>query len=396
MSKLFESARIKTMYLKNRIVKSALFESMATLDGLPTDKTLHFYERLARGGTGLIITGYAYVNKDGRSYPLQNGAHSDAIIERWRRVTEKVHEHGSRIALQIVHGGRQTKPVASDNRRRLAPSAIPNLVYFTWPKSMSEEEIWQTITDFADAAERAVKAGFDAIQIHAAHGYLISSFLSPVTNRRTDRWGGSIRGRFRFLEEVYKAVRLRVGNDFPVLAKLNIIDFVPLGLSPNNSFPAAMLLAELGLDALEISGGIAETSLGMSRGDSPAKVITRNRSPLLRLYFTLSLAGMKAVLPFRENYFLDYARRLKPALTIPLILVGGIRNPLAAEQILQAGHADFISMARPLVREPSLPNKWLKGSTRPATCTSCNRCLGEVEQGNILKCYLLKKTADPA
>ncbi len=393
MPELFEPTIINGMELKNRIVKSATLENMATLGGLPTESTLKFYRRLAKGGTGLIIAGYAYVNKDGRSYPLQNGAHTDAIIERWRPVTETVHEHGSKIAMQIVHGGRQTKPLPLEKHLQLAPSAVPNMVYFTRPKRMSEEQIWQTISDFADAAGRAVKAGFDAVQIHAAHGYLISSFLSPVTNRRKDAWGGSIKGRFRFLEEVYKAVRSRVGEDFPVLAKLNIIDFVPFGLTPGNSFPVAQFLAELGLDALEISGGIAETALGMCRGDSPAKVITRNKSLPGRLYFTLSLAGMKAMLPFRENYYLDYAKRLKPTLNIPLILVGGIRNPMAARDILRSGHADFISLARPLVREPSLPNKWLKGSMESASCTSCNRCLGEAEQGNILRCHLTNDEA---
>ena len=348
MSALFKSILINKMNLKNRIVKSATIENMATLGGLPTDKTRQYYKRLAKGGTGLIITGYAYVNKDGRSYPLQNGAHTDAIIERWKPITENVHENGSRIALQIVHGGRQTKPQAFENTEQLAPSATPNLVYFTWPKSMTVKQIWQTITDFADSAERAKKAGFDAVQIHAAHGYLISSFLSPITNRRKDDWGGDADRRFRFLEEVYTAVRKRVGDDFPVLAKLNIHDFVPFGLTPKRSFPIARRLAALGLDALEISGSIAETSLGMCRGDSPAKILARDRSPLGRLYISFSLAGMKAMLGFKENYFLDYAERLKPTLNIPLILVGGIRNPVTAQDIIQSGRADLISMARPL------------------------------------------------
>ena len=392
MSALFKSILINKMNLKNRIVKSATIENMATLGGLPTDKTRQYYKRLAKGGTGLIITGYAYVNKDGRSYPLQNGAHTDAIIERWKPITENVHENGSRIALQIVHGGRQTKPQAFENTEQLAPSATPNLVYFTWPKSMTVKQIWQTITDFADSAERAKKAGFDAVQIHAAHGYLISSFLSPITNRRKDDWGGDADRRFRFLEEVYTAVRKRVGDDFPVLAKLNIHDFVPFGLTPKRSFPIARRLAALGLDALEISGSIAETSLGMCRGDSPAKILARDRSPLGRLYISFSLAGMKAMLGFKENYFLDYAERLKPTLNIPLILVGGIRNPVTAQDIIQSGRADLISMARPLIREPSLPNKWQKGVMEPASCTSCNRCLGEAEQGNVLRCYLTKTT----
>ncbi|HPJ93436.1 MAG TPA: NADH:flavin oxidoreductase [Deltaproteobacteria bacterium] len=392
MPTLFEPIRINSMTLKNRVVKSATIENMATMGGLPTDRTGRFYSRLAKGGCGLIISGYAYVNKTGQSYPLQNGAHSDAMIERWKTITDSVHNHGGSIALQIVHGGRQTKPGALGNRTQLAPSAIPNMVYFTLPRAMTEDQIWQTIEDFADAAARAKEAGFDAVQIHAAHGYLISSFLSPLTNRRKDAWGGDADRRFRFLEEVYTAVRKRVGNDYPVLAKLNIQDFVPFGLSPKNSFPAARRLAALGLDALEVSGGTLETPLGMCRGNAPIEVFTRERSPLGKMYIASSLACLKMLLRFRENYFLEYARKLKPMLNIPLILVGGIRNPASAEQIISSGWADCISLARPLIREPSLPNKWQNGSREPASCTSCNRCLGEVEQGNVLRCYLKADT----
>ena len=188
-------------------------------------------------------------------------------------------------------------------------------------------------------------------------------------------------------------MRKRVGDDYPVLAKLNIQDFIPLGLTPKNSFPVARRLAKLGLDALEISGGIVETPLGMCRGDAPAEVFTRERSPLGKMYIASSLTGLKMLLRFRENYFLEYAKKLKPTLNIPLFLVGGIRNPAAAEEILASGWADCISMARPLIREPALPNKWQGGSREPASCTSCNRCLGEVEQGNILRCYLKAKAA---
>ncbi len=388
MPELFEPARIGAMTLKNRIVKSATIENMATMNGLPTDNTKRFYERLARGGAGLIMTGYAYVDKTGQSYPLQNGAHTDAMIERWRPIVERVHESGAAIALQIVHGGRQAKPTILGRRAQLAPSAIPNLVYFTLPRAMTHQQILQAIDDFAQAARRAREAGFDAVQLHAAHGYLISGFLSPLTNRRRDEWGGDSTRRFRFLAEVYSAVRAQVGPDFPVLAKLNLRDFVPFGLSPRNSFPVARRLADLGLNALEISGGILEIPLGMSRGDAPAEVFTRGRTALGKMYLRASLAGMRKVFRFRENYFLDYAKRLKPTLDIPLILVGGIRNPASAREIIRSGWADFISLARPLIREPGLPNAWRDGGTQPAQCTSCNRCLGEVEQGNILKCYL--------
>jgi 2,4-dienoyl-CoA reductase-like NADH-dependent reductase (Old Yellow Enzyme family) len=390
--KLFTPFTLKGIALKNRVIKSATLENMATLEGLPTDKTRLFYERLAQGGTGLIITGYAYVNKTGQSFPLQSGIHRDRAVPEWRRITDRVHELGSKIAMQIAHGGRQIKAVALGGRKSVAPSATPDLVYFTMPKPMTEAEILQTILDFRDAAARVKEAGFDAVQIHGAHGYLISSFLSPMTNRRRDAWGGDFERRFRFLREVYTAVRKAVGADFGVFYKLNVSDLVPFGTTPSDSFPAARRLAELGLDAVEISGGINEMALGMMRGDSFADIIARDRTFSAKMYFKLVLGAEKLFLPFREAYFLPYAEKLRPVLNIPLILVGGVRSPETAERIIESGSADFISMARPLLREPGLPNRWSRGDLKPAQCVSCNRCLGETEQGNKLRCYYVKET----
>jgi len=385
---LFEPISLNGMALRNRIVKSATAENMATPEGLPTNDTRRFYERLAWGGAGLIITGYAYVNRVGQASPLQSGAHTDAIIPEWRKITDAVHERGAKIAMQIVHGGRQTKPKGVGGRQSVAPSAVPNLLYFTRPRPMTEDEIWQTVRDFGDAAARVKESGFDAVQIHAAHGYLLSGFLSPLTNRRRDDWGGDPERRFRFLSEVYRAVRQAVGVDFPVLCKLNIDDFALIGVTPRDSFPAARRLAQMGLDALEISGGIWETSLNTWRGDAPVGILARGRSPLVRLYLRIAFGLQKLCTPFREAYFLPYAEKLKATLNIPLILVGGIRRPDVAEQILETGQADLISMARPLIREPDLPNKWWAGDRVAAECQSCNRCLCEIEQGNKLRCYL--------
>lgn len=379
------------MVLKNRIVKSATLENMATPGGLPTDETRRFYERLARGGAGLVVTGYSYVNDPGQSLPLQNGIHVDEVVSGWRTITDAVHESGCKIAMQIAHGGKQIKSSALGGRRPLAPSAVTDLAYFSTQKAMTEAEILRTIEDFGNAAARVKGAGFDAVQIHGAHGYLISSFLSPYTNRRRDGWGGDFEGRIRFLTEVYKAVRSAVGPDFPVLCKLNVNDFVPFGTTPQDSFPAALRLAELGLDAVEISGGIWESALALSRGDSFADIMARGRSLSAKFYLKLALGAAKLFLPFREAYFLPYAKRLRPMLDIPLILVGGIRSPETAEKAIEAGSADLVSMARPLVREPGLPNRWLKGDLQPAKCVSCNRCLGETEQGNKLKCYCLRR-----
>ncbi|MGO9020794.1 MAG: NADH:flavin oxidoreductase [Syntrophobacteraceae bacterium] len=389
--KVFTPFNLNGMALKNRIVKSATLENMATPEGLPAPETRRFYERLTRGGAGLIITGFAYVNESGQSMPLQNGIHKDKAVAGWRRITDAVHQLGGKIAMQIAHGGKQTKPKALGGRKGLAPSAIPDLAYFTVPKPMTDAEILQTIRDFGNAAARVKEAGFDAVQIHGAHGYLISSFLSPLTNRRRDMWGGDFEHRFRFLAEVYNAVRMSVGSDFPVLYKLNVKDFVPFGTTPKDSFPAAKRLAELGLDAVEISGGTGEIALGIMRGDSCADIIARDRSALAKYYFKLMLGVQKLLLPFHEAYFLSYAEKLRPLLNIPLILVGGIRSPEAVEEVIESGAADLVSMARPLVREPGLPNRWLNGDLQPARCVSCNRCLGEIEQGNKLKCYHIEE-----
>jgi 2,4-dienoyl-CoA reductase-like NADH-dependent reductase (Old Yellow Enzyme family) len=381
---LFEPITIDGMTLRNRIVKAALHENTARPDGLPTSSTRELYERWAYGGAGLLITGEAYVNRAGQVLPRQHGAHADAVIPAWRAITAIVHRAGARIAMQLNHGGRQIKPRPLNGHRPLAPSPAPNLLYFTWARAMSDQEIWQTIHDFGAAASRAKAAGFDAVELHAAHGFLISSFLSPLTNRRNDDWGGDPERRFRFLAEVYRAVRAAVGDGFPVLCKLNVDDFVGLGLKPKESFAAARRLGEMGLSGLEISGGVVETITYAIRGGFPDDILARGRSPLTRLY--LEAAG--SLRPrFEEAYFAPYTEALKATLDLPLILVGGIRTPGVAEEIVASGMADLIAMGRPLIREPRLPNMWAVGNRQTASCRSCNRCLAEMDQGNTLQCY---------
>lgn len=391
MSILFEPLSIGKLALKNRIVRSAFLENMATPDGLPTDETLRLYERLARGGVGLIITGMAYVSPGGKGQPLQHGADTDAMIPAWRRITDSVHQLGGKIAMQIVHCGRQSNPKALSGAQAVDPSASPNLYYLTRSRAMTEDEIMQTVKDFGDAAARVKEAGFDAVQVHGAHGYLVSSFLSPLTNRRRDEWGGDAARRFRFAAEVYNAIRRAVGPDFPVLFKFNADDGMWFGLRSGESFPAAQRLAEMGLDALELSGGVFEGFLYSCRGSMPLDIIALDRNPIVRQCLLTVFRLQKMFIPFKEAYFLPYASKLKPTLKIPLILVGGIRTPETAERILETGAADFISMARPLVREPDLPNKWLSGRRVAAQCSSCNRCAGEEDRGNKAKCYAQRK-----
>lgn len=294
--------------------------------------------------------------------------------------------------MQLVHCGRQSNPKALSGVQAVAPSATPNLYYLTRARAMTGDEVVQAIQDFGDAAARVKEAGFDAVQIHGAHGYLVSSFLSPLTNRRCDEWGGDAGRRFRFPAGVYKSVRNAVGPDFPILYKMNANDFIWNGLTPRESFPAAHNLAGLGVDALELSGGIFETFLHTCRGSMPLDIIALDRSQTVRQCLLAVFRMQKMFIPFKEAYFLSYAEKLKPTLKIPLILVGGIRTPETAERILETGAADFISMARPFVREPDLPNKWLSNRKAAAQCSSCNRCAGEEDRGNKAKCYAGAKT----
>lgn len=384
---LFTPGRIGSLTIRNRIVKSATQENMADTYGRPTGHLLRFYAALARGGAGLLVTGFSYVNPAGRAYPLQNGAHNDAIIDGWRRITDEVHAHGAAIAMQLSHAGRQVCRLGADGTLPLAPSAVPNLVTLMRPRAMREDEIWQTVQDFGAAAARAKAAGFDAVQLQAAHGYLLSGFLSPLTNRRRDAWGGGWAGRFRFLREVCLAVRGAVGPSFPVLVKLNVDEFLPGGLRPDEGDRFARALEALGIDALEISGGIAETIFHAARGEIPIDDLVRGRPWTHRVLLRLLTAPQHRRVRFAEAYFRPYVRRLRASVGLPLILVGGMRDPARMTSALASGDADFVAIGRPLIREPFLPRLWESGLHRPAHCQACNRCIAAVHQGRPLQCY---------
>ncbi len=386
-SPLFAPGRIGTLTVRNRIIKSATLENMATVDGRPTRDLLHFYATLARGGAGLLITGFSYVNPAGQAYPRQNGAYCDDIIPGWRQITARVHACGAAIAMQLSHAGHQICAPRADGATPLAPSTAPNLVTRTRSRAMAEGEIYQTIRDFATAASRAQAAGFDAVQIQAAHGYLLSTFLSPLANRRSDGWGGDRDRRFRFLREVYLAIREAVGPDFPVLVKLNVDDFLPGGLRLEEATSAARRLAALGIDALEISGGIAETIFFAARGQIPIDEIVRGRPWAHRILLRLLAAPQHRRVRFAQAYFLPYVRRLGPLVSTPLILVGGMRDPGQMEALLAAGEVDFVALGRPLIREPYLPRLWEAGLRAASRCEACNRCVAAVHRGCPLRCY---------
>ena len=255
MAALFEEITINGMTMHNRMVRSATWEGMCGQDGKPTEKLINLYRELAQGGVGLIVTGFTFVQPEGKQLIGKMGIHTDDFAGHFQKLTAAVHEAGAKIALQMNHGGRQCNPAAVDGLL-LAPSSIPLNRDAPRPIEMSERQIQATIRAFADAAGRVQEAGFDAVQIHGAHGFLINAFNSPTSNWRRDAWGGSLPRRVRFLEEVTAAVRDVVGDDYPVFIKLGTTDFVRDGLTEKDGVEIISHLADMGLDAVEISGGI--------------------------------------------------------------------------------------------------------------------------------------------
>jgi 2,4-dienoyl-CoA reductase-like NADH-dependent reductase (Old Yellow Enzyme family) len=346
---LFSPARIGTMELKNRLVRSATAERMASEPvGRATPQLEALYSELARGGVGLIVTGHAFITPEGKTHPEMLGVHCDELIPGLRVLADAAHANGGRIALQINHGGRQADREAVPVL--LAPSPLPSPGGRT-PREVSPAEIVAIVDAFGQAARRAKAAGMDAVQIHAAHGYLISQFLSPYTNRRSDTWGGDFEGRLRFLAAVCEEVRSQVGPDYPVFIKLGMVDNleqIPGGLSLEDGARIVSHLADFGLDAVEISGAHG--------GGADFNI----------------LKGIKA--HETEAYFRPLARQAKAATELPVILVGGLRSKNVMEDVLASGDADLISLCRPLIREPDLPNRMQKGETSVAACISGGRC----------------------
>jgi 2,4-dienoyl-CoA reductase-like NADH-dependent reductase (Old Yellow Enzyme family) len=388
VSELFQPGNIGSMQLKNRLARSATAECLATDDCRLTDKYLLAYTRLAKGGVGLIITGNYYINAIGRALPRLFVLDNDDIIEDMRKVADTVHEHDARIVAQINHGGRQCDPKVI-GANPISPSAVRDKFTRVKPTPMSETDIEETIAAFGDAARRVKDAGYDGVQIHGAHGYLVNQFLSGYTNRRTDQWGGPLENRMRFLIEVYQAMRSAVGPDFPLLIKINTDDFVKGGVTLDECVETCKKLDELGIDAIEVSGGILERGLIYVKGDVPMDLVTKGRNIVERGVVRLMEKSMRADAAFEDAYFLSNADAVKQAVKAPIITVGGMRKRSIMEEAIRSGKTDFVSICRPFIRQPNLVNQLERGDDDPITCTNCNRCSIEIAvHYNPMKCYM--------
>lgn len=357
MSVLFKPYSLGPLEIRNRFMRSATTSYWSDERGFVRDENIRLYMRLAEGGVGLIVKGHLYVMDSGKAHEGMAGISHDYHVPRLKELTDAVHEHGGKIVTQLNHGGYNS----------ISEKAGPS--YYrgeSWSaRALSVDDLHEVVEAFGDAAERSLEAGFDGIQIHGAHGYLISQFLSKEANKREDDYGGSLENRMRLLVEVYDEIRSRIGRDVPVLLKMNSDDFSPDGFTVEESAKTAQAICKRGLDVVEISGG------GFGRRDD---LYERARSDDPEV---------------AEAIFAGHAEKIREA-TKPttMALVNGIRSLGCMQAIVDKGLADLVSMSRPFVREPDIVMKLEKGQAE-VTCTSCGACSGrDVFGKEMLRCHL--------
>ena len=381
---VFGLARLGPVTLKNRIIKAATFEGAAPR-GEVTDQLIDFHRRVASGGVAMTTVAYLAVAPEGRTdrHCVLLGEESRPGL---RRLTEAVHGVGAAVSAQIGHAG----PVANARSNR-APSLAPSRRFSptgSVTRAASDEDIARITTQYRRAAAVAVEAGFDCIEIHLGHNYLLSAFLSPKLNHRTDQWGGSLANRARFPRQVVSAVREEVGDRVAVTAKLNMADGVPGGFWLEESIEFARMLETDGaLDAIELTGGSSLSNpMYLFRGEAPRPEFAATLPPPLRVGFRAVGSRFLRDYPFEEAYFLPYARQFLDALRIPLILLGGVNRLETVELALSEGFS-FVAMARGLLREPDLVGRWEKGEVAEGLCIHCNKCMPTICSGT--RCVLV-------
>lgn len=362
MKTLFNQTQFAGLTLKNRFIRSATNDRAADKEGHVTEELLKIYEDLAKGGVGTIITGLARVSDSENLLSGQMSISNDSYIDEYLELTSRVHKYSANIILQLVCTGAQN--TSAENGVAWGPSSVEDLYYKIIPKEMTKEDIYDMEDAFAKGALRAKKAGFDGVQMHVAHGYLLSKFLNPYYNRREDEYGGSPENRARAIIETYQKIRDAVGKNFPVLVKINCNDFMDQGLSSEDCLNVCKTLERAGIDAIEISGG--------SPSSRPGEGVIRN------------------IKSENESYFKDFSEVIAKEINIPLISVGGNRNFDKLTNIINETEIEFISLCRPLIREADLINRWNAGDRLPAKCISCSKCFSREEDKTITKCIFNK------
>ncbi len=370
---LFSPAPLGPLELRNRTVRAAAFEGMCP-GGMPSESLIRYHASVAAGGVGMTTVAYVSVTHDGRGFDHQMWMHP-GVVPGLRRLTDAVHREGSAASIQLGHCGNMADSDVT-GQRLVAPSSVFNLFGLALPRALEGWEIEALIESFGTSVRLAREAGFDAVEVQAGHGYLISQFLTPLTNRRRDRWGGSFENRTRLLRRVMARVRRAAGGRMAVVVKMNLRDGFPGGLELDDARRVARLLEEEGADGLVLSGGfVSRCPWYVMRGELPMREIMESqKDPIRKTGLFLFGRMMVKQFPFKEAYFLDDAQDVRKEVRLPLILVGGLRSLHVMRDALDRG-MDFIGMARPLIIEPDFVNRMKRQERFTSRCRPCNKCV---------------------
>lgn len=352
---LFHESKLANINIKNRFVRSATWENMTTKNGHLTKEIYDIYEELSKNDIGLIITGYGNIVKEEQPNPGMMGMYDDSFIDEYKKLTNIVHSYDSKILMQLAYGGTKTKFNLGE-RIIYAPSEVPEKSTNVLGKAMTKEEIDYIVDAFAKAGKRVKDSGFDGVEIHGAHTYLINQFLSPYYNKRTDQYGGNLENRMRFLIEIYSKMRDLVGKDFPIFVKLTASEFFEGGLTFEETKLICKKLESIGIDGIEISGNIhgkAKSMVGQVFDNCELK---------------------------EEGYFLEYAKIISDLVKIPIITVGGFTNLDNIQKIFNETNISGFGLSRPLLAEPNLIKRWKDKDNSPAKCVRCSKC--RTSEGN--------------
>lgn len=392
MNTVFETATIGSIQIGNRIIRSATHEGFSTPDGRPnSDKLISLYKRLAEGGAGAIITGYCGVSSNGKALKNMRMFNDDRYIEEYRRITAAIKPYGVTIINQLCHAGGWTHPDYTGTEV-IAPSRLRYMTYNVLPREMTEAEILKIKDDFVSAIIRSRKAGFDGVQLHSAHCYLLSQFLSKAANRRTDKWGGSTENRFRLLGMIMKSAKEKASG-FPILVKISAYDGDRGGMRLDESVNIAKMLQHAGCDAIEVSCGGINDGFNTVRSNKLPIDAAFTLFPPFRDMPPLKKRIMKVLAPvlFKmhspvHRYNEHAAQQIKKKVNIPVIVVGGYRNIDHITEVIDQGKADFVAMSRPFIVEPGIVNLFREGKKKESACIDCAYCLLGISD-STLRCY---------
>jgi len=398
----FDPVKIGPIELRNRFIRSGANEMMS-LNSLPTKALVQFHRNYAEGGVGMTTLAYLAVSRDGRTFSHQ-GLLSPDSVKSFRAVTDAVHEAGAKVSAQITHGGSFLQHRELSTKRAMSASGgidkVGIMMGRFFQRAMTADDMKQVRREFVAAARVAAEAGFDALELHMGHGYLLNQFISPLSNFRRDAYGGSAENRARFPAEVLADVKDAVGDRLAILAKINLTDGVPEGATVDDAIVTAASLRAAGADMLVLSAGrnIESTSVMFGSNLPYDEMSDMQSSMLVKIQF----AVMKRVMPkapaFRQNYLLEHAVKLKNALgpsNMKLAYLGGVQSPQGAQLALDEGF-DALVMARALIHDPHLVARWRDGSTERSGCIACNRCVAHMYGPSGTYCPVVGNAIDPA